>query len=83
MTLRVVVVLQVERVPGLARELFLPVRKGALELLETEGPLQKVGHDAVGFHVREVEHEVQLAGLKIGERGLRSHARPSPRSMQS
>ena len=56
---RMVVVFNVKGIPGLALQLFLPVREGALHLAQVEGRLDHVGHEAVRFHVRKGDHFVQ------------------------
>ena len=68
-------VLQIQRVPRAAVEGVLPLAEGPLEPPEAEGALQKVRHEAVGLHVLEVEHQVELAALQILERLLRLQPR--------
>ena len=48
---RMVVVFNVQSVPCLALQFFLPIGKGALHLAQVERRLDHVGHEAVRLHV--------------------------------
>ena len=72
---RMVMVLNIQRIPRFALQLFLPVRKGTLHLAQVERRLDHVRHKAVRLHVREGDHLVQdlIRSLRdIGQRDLRS-----------
>ena len=71
---RMIVILYIQRVPGLALQLLLPVGKGPLHLPQVELRLDHIRHEAVRFHVRERDHLVQhlLRSLRnIAQRDVR------------
>ena len=61
-----VVVFDVERVPGPALELHLPLGEGLLHLAQVEGAADHVGGQAVRLHMGEGDHLVQHLVLPLG-----------------
>ena len=57
----VIVILQIERVPGLPGESVLPLGEGVLELAQPESVIDVLRHEAVRHHGVELDHHIQHA----------------------
>ena len=69
---RVVVVLQIQRKPGLSLQAVLPAPESALELAQPEAVIDVLGHEAVREHGVKLDQHVQdsLAAADIGKSRL-------------
>ena len=54
-----VVILEIQRGPGPALQLLLPLGEGLLHLPQAEGPADHIGGQTVGLHVGKADHLVQ------------------------
>ena len=61
-----IVVFDIQAVPGLALQFVLPVGHGPLQLPQVKGHTDHIGHEAVGLHVGEGDHLVQHLARSLG-----------------